>query len=99
MSDRVANLYFAARERRLRELGLDPDNDEHWAIPDYELPGLYELDDGDFDYHPPAPELDPYGQPFIAMCDDCLDSPAIINDAGDGHVCEVCQRRRERRGL
>lgn len=97
--DEVANLYFVARERKLRELGLDPDNDDHWAIPDYELPGLYEIDDGEITYHPEAPTHDPYGQPFIAMCDDCFDSPAVISENGWNHICEVCERRRARRGI
>ena len=92
--------YFTWREQKLRRLGLDPDNDEHWALPDYEL-GLYDngADEEIGDYHPPPPSEDKFGQPFVALCDDCLDSPAVIGDDGWSHVCEVCERRRSRRGL
>lgn len=57
-------------------------------------------DDADIDYQPLAPTQDAYGREYLVMCADCFGSPVTTNEDGyAGMFCEVCERRRARRGL
>lgn len=50
-------------------------------------------------YYVPAPTHNDHGEPFQVMCADCLDSPVYSDKRGNvAMFCEVCERRRERRG-
>lgn len=85
--------YFADREAFIRSLGLDPDDDDVWATPDYDL-GFRQsgTDDADLDYHPEAPTTDPHGRRYTPRCDDCLTNPRRR-----GRRCDFCRHKRNRR--
>ena len=87
--------YFAAREAHIRSLGLDPDDDDVWAMPDYDLGFRQPVtdDDVDLDYVPEAPTHSPSGRPYTPRCDDCL-----TNDRHVGRKCRYCNHKRKRRG-
>ena len=83
-----ASAYFHEREKRLRALGLDPDDDDTWALPDYDLERLEEID-ADLDWHPRVDQ----GQ--RVRCTDCLSNVRQDDDLR----CEPCgfkHRRRKR---
>ena len=57
-------------------------------------------DDAGIDYHPESPLYDAYDRAYLVMCGDCYGSPVSENEDGyAGIFCEVCERRRSRRGL
>ena len=57
-------------------------------------------DDSGINYNPETPTQDVHGWPYLVMCGDCYNSPVSENEDGyAGLFCEVCERRRARRGL
>ncbi len=86
--------YYTHREQKLREVGLDPDDDEDWARPDYELDEVplgeqVQRDDGWFFGAQP----EPYDSTLQAWCRDCYEVDAAPNDI----LCPLCRFDHDRK--
>ena len=93
MIDPTSSAYFDDRERAMRAAGLDPDDDDTWALPDYDLDAV--IDEPDFYFS----SLEPYDSTLSNLCMDCFDAPAEprSENVSSGLLCFMCAADWERR--
>ena len=89
MVDPISVSYFAAREKAMREVGLDPDDDDEWATPDFDFAHPIEADGFVFG---PADDYD-YGA--WSLCRDCYEEYVAPGEV----LCAICEYDHKRKGL
>lgn len=90
MIDPVSTSYFTAREEAMREIGLDPNNDDEWAIPDFDFDHPVEVDGFIFGRFAEEYDFDAW-----ALCRDCFEEYVAPGEV----LCVMCKHDRTRKGL
>ena len=90
MLDPVSVAYFEAREKAMHEVGLNPDNDDEWATPDFDFGHEVEVDGFVF-----GSSADEYDFDAWTLCQDCFEQFVAPGEI----LCAICEYDHKRKGL